>query len=506
MRFSEFITVAAFFASLVRCGDSVKVPLDENQAKVALYSYNIAGFFRKNDFGSQKAKDFQSKVASDIKQDDSKDAWMYIFAYQEIWNAGEVIQEQGSIVADWFRKDLKQKIYEFTLGVMKEAFAEKKDRIVCDYVRHETLMTVACRFFEGKSKPKEAWIVEAFKYGWTEHGGTTTRNIFGFKGLLAVSIALGDGKNLIVINVHLSSKKLKDRWKGIRIIKDLLKQYLYSTDHSILIVGDFNARSFSLVSPSIKNDDLSKFENNVGAGFLLLCLTDSLSGDNFYREMSAKEFCAEVLENAKKYDEITFFFKKEFPAAIEPDEVKSKTFMPTFCFNFEHKEFIKPYLGPKAGESIPSYTDRIFYVDSKDFTLNWQKYSDIPGPEGKIEFSDHRPIIGVMEIELSELAQTAFFTPKKIDQSKDLPSEKSEANFTYRNINYDLKSLVSSQKNDADSAYLYKTYKIPNYTKYVINHNDMLSNVNLQKYQKFSSFADKTFADIKKITPNRILL
>ena len=481
MKLAELCVVLSLIASFVKCpAAEMKRPVQnlngdvpaESPVQIVQYSYNVAGIFRDTD-GEEKEdiermNGFREKVVNDITNEGPKDAWMYIISYQEVWNASKVIKEQAKKVIEWGPETLTKRALDSTITVMEEVVKRSSDttrKVSCKGGRHESLMTVACRVKNSDNDSEKEWLVEAFRYGWTERGASTDISFFGFKGVLGVSIGIAGNKFLLVVNVHLSSKNLVDRWKGIRIVRDLVQPYLESTglqnkkDFSVLIVGDFNARSFSLVSPSIKNDDLSKFENNVGAGFLLLCLTDSLSGDNFYREMSAKEFCAEVLENAKKYDEITFFFKKEFPAAIEPDEVKSKTFMPTFCFNFEHKEFIKPYLGPKAGESIPSYTDRIFYVDSKDFTLNWQKYSDIPGPEGKIEFSDHRPIIGVMEIELSELAQTAFFTPKKIDQSKDLPSEKSEANFTYRNINYDLKSLVSSQKNDADSAYLYNTYQ-----------------------------------------------
>lgn len=468
----------------------------ENTAKIVQYSYNVAGLFRTEHSKSAKTVAFRKKVMEDIVNNSSGEAWMYIFSYQEIWNACNVGREQLNNVADIFVLDLKKKVFLFTEGVMKEAFKDRRDKIVCKGEKNQTLMTVACRFFTTPKPPKEVWFKKAFRYGWSEFGGKTKYAILGFKGILGVSIALGDKKNLLVVNVHLSSKNLEDRWKGIRVMKDLVQPYLNLQEFSVLMVGDFNARSFSLVSPSIAHKKLADFEKNVGAAFLLLCLTDTVSDKTFDFGNKKYNVCSEVLQKAKEFDEISYFFNREFSAATEAMPI---SFKPTFCFNFESKDEIKPYLGPKKGESIPSFTDRIFYINAKGLELNWSKYTDIPGSSRFIEYSDHRPVIGVFTIDLDKSSQAKFILAKVIKKAKSLPSETDKIKFDYRETEVESWSYPTQPNPYVSPPPEFQTFQISNYKKvHDVDHNAMLSKAHLQGYLDFIAFADKMFSSIKQ--------
>ena len=468
----------------------------DNSAKIVQYSYNVAGLFRTEHSKSAKSIAFRKKVMNDVMKNASGEAWMYIFSYQEIWNACNVGREQLNNIADIFVLDLKKKVFLFTEGVMKEAFSDRKDKIVCRGGRNQTLMTVACRFFSSPKPPKEEWFKSAFKYGWSEFGGKTNYAIMGFKGILGVSIALGDNKSLLVVNVHLSSKNLQDRWKGIRVMKDLVQPYLASNEFAVLMVGDFNARSFSLVSPSIAHKQLADFEKNVGAAFLLLCLTGTVSDNTFNFGDKKYKVCTEVLQKAKEFDQISYFFNQEFPAAREAMPIN---FKPTFCFNFESQDEIKPYLAPKKGESIPSFTDRIFYVNAKGLELKWSKYVDIPGPSQFIEYSDHRPVIGVFTIDLDKSSQSKFIPATAFKEAKTLPSEDEKVKFNYRKAE-DKSWRYPTQPNPYHSPPReFQTFQISNYKKvHKVDHNAMLSKAHLQGYLSFIGYADKMFSSIKE--------
>lgn len=517
MKFGACYLFVALLTCLVACDGNVKTVANGKSAKVVIYSYNTAGFLRNNDIDSDITKRFQAKIVKDIKESGGDDMWMCVIAYQEIWNAGKAFQEQFSKALEWvkIRPSLEDKVMKFTENVMKQVFEGRKGKMTCKSEKNETLMTVACRLHFEKKEPEQKWVDEAFKYGWSEHGWKTSGNLLGFKGVLGTSIFLGNNKYLLVVNVHLSSKSLADRWKAIRVIRDQIEPYLNSGCFSVIILGDFNARSFSLVSPSMAYDQIAKFENNPGAGFLLLCLTDSLDNENFKDESEKKEFCKDVHQKAKEYDEISYFFKREFPTKKYNRELKEVSIpnedplMPTFSFNIDPKETTIPYIRPKKKEAIPSYTDRIFYIDSNFSVLEWSKYADIKAPEGQVEFSDHRPIVGIFTFEIYEVYQYNFETTIVLPQPAKLPSEGDGVVFNYRKEQFGDKEWKYPARPagvDITKSPEYATYKLKGYTKLGIDHNEMLKSLHLKGYRDFSEFAKKMFDSIEGTNKLRMII
>ena len=508
MKLVEFGSLVALLVFLVKSDGNVQTVVNRDSAKVVIYSYNTAGILRNNDINSDIIKGFQAKIVRDIKESGGDDIWMCVIAYQEIWNAGQVFEEQFNKILDWIkiRPSLEDKVIKFTENVMKQVFEDRKREMTCKLEKNETLLTVACRLLPDSKGTDKKWLVEAFRYGWNEYGSKTSRNILGFKGVLAVSINLGNDKYLLVVNVHLSSKSVADRWKAIRVIRDQVEPYLQVENFSVVILGDFNARSFSLVSPSMAYSHIAKFENNPGAGFLLLCLTDSLGAENFKDENEKKEFCKDVHQKAKEYDEISYFFKREFPTKEFSRELKEVSvanadpLMPTFSFNINPKEKIIPYLRPAKKESIPSYTDRMFYINSVKSPLEWSKYADIRAPEGQVEFSDHRPIIGIFTFKIDEADQYKFENALVLPQPRKLPSEADNVTFSYRKEEVgesEWKYPAKPNGVDLKASPEYTTYRSKGYSKLGIDHNEMLKTLHLKGYRDFLEFAKKMFDSIE---------
>lgn len=452
--------------------------------KVALYSYNTAGIFRRLETSSDEFKAFHSKIVNDLIRDSSKGSEMFIFAYQEIWNACNIPAELLSSFLDNFRKSLKNVVLYETKLIMKMAFPKKK--VTCQGEQNHSLMTVACRFYETWLAPGGEWFKPAFKYGWSEFGSPTTRMLFGFKGLLGTSIALQDNRQLLVINLHLSSKSLEDRRKGIITARELAQPYLSSGEFSLILVGDFNARSFSLVAPDPERHQLVEYTNNVGGAFLLMCLTNAIKTEDFKAEGHEGYDCSKVIAKAKEYDEISYIFKREFPLATEAKELK---FNPTFCFEFEHDENSShvAWTAPKKSESIPSFTDRIFFIPQKDASLTWSEYTSLPLPDA--EPSDHQAIIGVFEISAERFSKNIFAssTFKEVEVKKEVLQIVS-----YRNLpKKDWVKRRSSEKKP-------RTFKIPGYKAFKkLDHNKMLEGITVSMYFDFLEAAKEIFLEVE---------
>ena len=424
---------------------------------------------------------------NDLIRESSKDAEMFIFAYQEIWNACNVVAEAASSVIDNFRKKLKKKVLKHTRVIISKAYPARGNKITCSGKQHHSLMTVACRFFDGDSKPRKSWFKSAFTYGWTENGKSTNTFLFGFKGLLGTSIAFQGDKQLLVINLHLSSKSLEDRRKGIVVARELAKPYLDSGLFSVILVGDFNARSFSLVVPDTRHEKLVDYSNNVGGAFLMMCLTDAIKKEDFAANEEKDFDCSKVIAKAKEYDEISYIFKREFPQAIE---AKDLDFAPTFCFNF-HKfkdKKNRPWLAPKKSEAIPSFTDRMFYVSQKGLSLSWSEYTSLPSPA--IEPSDHRAIIGVFSLSAAKFDQKTFFDAATFDQ-KD-PKSETLPKAPYRN--FETEKWVFKPPAGAKP----KGFAIPDYQPFkAIDHNKMLEGVSVPMLFDFLEFVGEIYGRIE---------
>ena len=448
-------------------------------SKISVLSYNTAGIFRRYSDSNFQFTKLKVKLATDLLNNSSFKSELFIFTFQEVWDVSNVLSEVYSNAIDKFRKNIYTRIFKFTKEVVETAFPGKE--VECYGDSNHSLMTVACRFLYIHSQLSTVWFKSAFKYGWDEYGKKTSNYYFGFKGLIGSVISLDESKQLLIINLHLSSKDLEDRRIGILTAKKLSEAYLSDGRTSVILVGDFNARSFSLVLPD--PNTVTDYKNNIGGAYLMFCLAKMIPKLHFEKNNARSFNCDTLLDFAKRYDDIKYIFKREFKAAKEIGVLK---FEPTFCFDF-HAQRDTPKsqtrLCPKESETIPSYTDRIFYVPVQNFAIDWLEYNALP--TGGVEFSDHQAILGTFEIE---------DTPLTFSDAYAFPSKENEISIVldkpYRSNNKK-KSLINKQLTTIG-----KALRVATFTKTKIDYEKRLTELN---YRNMVSFIASAEIEFKKL-------
>lgn len=448
-------------------------------SKVSVLSYNTAGIFRRYSDSNFELKKLKIKLATDLIINSSFKSELFIFAFQEVWDVSNVLSEVYSNTMDMFRKNIYTRVLKFTKEVVETAFYGKE--VECYSDSNHSLMTVACRFLYIQSQLSTIWFKSAFKFGWDEYGKKTSNYYLGFKGLIGTVISLDESKQLLIINLHLSSKTLEDRRIGILTAKKLSEAYLSDGRTSVILVGDFNARSFSLVLPDPSS--VTDYKNNIGGAYLMFCLAKTISKPNFERNNARSLTCDTLLDFAKRYDDIKYIFKREFKAA---KEIGALRFEPTFCFDFHAKRDTpksKTRLCPKESETIPSYTDRIFYVPVENAAIDWLEYDALPA--GGVEFSDHQAILGTFEIK---------DTPLTFSDAYAFPSRENQISIVldkpYRSNNRK-ESLIAKRM-----ATIGKVLKVATFTNSKIDYEKRLRELN---YRNLVSFIASAEIEFKKL-------
>lgn len=351
--------------------------LARGQLPLLVISYNVAGVFRRE----EELHELRRNMLAQYPQLRGTATALYVFNFQECFSARGVV---GELLRSSNYDKLARTVAEFARGLLERARPDA--RFGCRESFHFGLVTVACR---RDADERRGWTAKAFGVGWTAHGREYKGVYLGFKGLLGTAVALSPTRALLVVNLHISSRSLKDRLTALRRCKEETRAHVAAPNYLVLLAGDFNARSFYRAAPPRKERKAVSLSHNLGALYLMHCLAGgdlTVKGEaRLRREGLPGLNCRGLLDLALRYDEVRPMMRMMLPSLAEPQRI---TFKPTYCFNREGSTH--PRLCGKRSQLVPSYCDRVFAQQKPDFAVEWRGYFASEG--SKHEVSDHVPV------------------------------------------------------------------------------------------------------------------